>query len=119
LFFLIFLKNTYQCHDLFRPCNACVGLSLLIKGSASCNYSKDLQAEQEFFSVDRKLIDTKAESTDLATGNYTYDFEYRLPRNIPYSVDGQHGNVKYFVQGNLLKTTQFDGLPTQKINKSS
>ncbi|KAG5682369.1 hypothetical protein PVAND_011725 [Polypedilum vanderplanki] len=77
------------------------GLSLLIKGSASCNYSKDLQAEQEFFAVERKLIETKLDSIELAAGSYNYDFEYRLPRNIPYSVDGQYGNVKYFVQASI------------------
>lgn len=77
------------------------GLSLLIKGSASCNYSKDLQAEQEFFVVERELIEAKIEPTELATGSYNYQFEHRLPRNIPYSVEGQHGNVKYFVQATI------------------
>lgn len=30
-----------------------------------------------------------------------YDFEHRLPRNIPYSIDGVYGFVKYFVTATL------------------
>lgn len=75
------------------------GLSILIKGSASCNYSKDLQAEQDFFAIDREVIESKLEAIELPIGTHRYDFHYRLPRNIPYSVDGLYGNVKYFVQG--------------------
>ena len=70
-----------------------------MKGSAACNYSKDLQAEQEFFMVDREVIESKAEAIELGPGNFSYEFSHRLPRNIPFSVDGTYGNVKYFVQG--------------------
>jgi hypothetical protein len=77
------------------------GLSLLLKGSASCNYSKDLQAEQEFFVVDRQLIEPKQEANEMTPGVYRYEFCHRLPRNIPYSVDGQYGNVKYFAQATI------------------
>lgn len=77
------------------------GLTLLIKGSASCNYSKDLQAEQEFFSIEREVIESKVDAMEMPIGNYKYEFKHRLPRNIPYSVEGQYGNVKYFVQATL------------------
>lgn len=78
---------------------------MLIKGSAACNYSKDLQAEQEFFVIERELIEAKMDPIEIAAGVYSYDFKHRLPRNIPYSVDGQYGNVKYFAQGEFLNLT--------------
>lgn len=71
----------------------------MIKGSASCNYSKDLAAEQEFFTVERELIENKIDPIEMPSGNYRYEFSHRLPRNIPYSVEGAYGQVKYFVQG--------------------
>lgn len=77
------------------------GLSLLIKGSAACNYSKDCAAEQEFFVIERPLIEveSKVDSIEMAADVYRYEFQHRLPRNIPYSVEGQYGNVRYLVQG--------------------
>lgn len=77
------------------------GLSILMKGSASCNYSKDLQAEQEFFVTEKEVIESKAEAIELGPGNFRYEFSHRLPRNIPFSVDGTYGNVKYFVQATI------------------
>ena len=78
------------------------GLVLLIKGSAVCNYSKDLSAEQEFFGVERDLVGKKGgEPLELAKGTYTYDFGHRLPRNIPYTTEGIYGYVKYFVRATL------------------
>lgn len=87
-----------------------LGLSILIKGSASCNYSKDLQAEQEFFSNDKDVdfepelneLKAKSDSLELPTGTHRFEFSHRLPRNIPYSVEGQYGNVKYLVQGTTI-----------------
>lgn len=78
------------------------GLFLTIKGSAQCNYSKDLTAEQEFFVQVRDFVGKKgAEPTEVKAGTYTFDFAHRLPRNIPYTVEGAHGFVKYFVSATL------------------
>lgn len=56
------------------------GLSLTIKGLASCNYSKDLNAEQEFFVQERDLLGNKgADPTEIPVGNYNYEFAHRLP----------------------------------------
>lgn len=96
--------QTVKGHIELSVCNQNLklrGLNVLIKGSASCSYSKDLQAEQEFFAIEREFFETKVEPTELPIGNYQYEFEHRLPRNIPYSVDGQYGNVKYIVQATL------------------
>lgn len=79
------------------------GLQLTIKGSAKCNYSKDLTAEQEFFAKEQNLVGVKGglEIIELAPTTYLYEFEYRLPRNIPYTVEGVYGFVKYFVNACL------------------
>ncbi|CRL02451.1 CLUMA_CG015055, isoform A [Clunio marinus] len=78
------------------------GLILTIRGSAMCNYSSDLTAEQEFFVQDRDLIGSKgAEPKEIQTGTYDYDFAHRLPRNIPYSIEGVYGYVKYYVMATL------------------
>lgn len=78
------------------------GLLLTIKGSAQCNYSKDITAEQEFFVQDRNLVGSKgADPTEIQPGTYLYDFEHRLPRNIPYSIEGLYGYVKYYVGATL------------------
>jgi hypothetical protein len=75
---------------------------LKIKGSAQCNYSNDLSAEQEFFIQVRDLVGCKgAEPTEIQPGTYVYDFAHRLPRNIPYSIEGVYGFVKYFVEASL------------------
>lgn len=75
---------------------------MTIKGSGQCSYSKDLTAEQEFFVQARDLIGSKgADPTEIQAGTYIYDFEHRLPRNIPYSVEGVYGFVKYFVMATL------------------
>lgn len=79
-----------------------LGLMLTIKGSAMCNYSKDLSAEQAFFVQERNLLGSKgADPTEVAAGTYTYDFSHRLPRNIPYTIEGVYGYVKYFVMASL------------------
>lgn len=78
------------------------GLLFTIKGSATCNYSKDFTAEQEFFIQERDLIGQKgAEPREVEPGTYTFEFHHRLPRNIPYSCEGIYGNVKYFVMLHL------------------
>lgn len=75
---------------------------MTIKGSGMCNYSKDVSAEQEFFVQERDLIGSKgAEPSEIQPGTYTYDFAHRLPRNIPYSIEGVYGFVKYFVMVTL------------------
>lgn len=75
---------------------------MVIKGSAQCNYSNDLSAEQEFFVQDRALVGSKgADPTEVQPGTYTFEFAHRLPRNIPYSIEGVYGNVKYFVMASL------------------
>lgn len=71
---------------------------MTIKGSAMCDYSKDVSAEQEFFDQERDLVGSKGgEPSEIQPGTYTYDFAHRLPRNIPYSIEGVYGFVKYFV----------------------
>jgi Arrestin (or S-antigen), C-terminal domain/Arrestin (or S-antigen), N-terminal domain len=75
---------------------------LTIKGSAMCVYSKEFTAEQEFFVQEKNLIGSKgAEPTEIKPGTFIFEFEHRLPRNIPYSVEGVYGYVKYFVMGTL------------------
>jgi hypothetical protein len=71
---------------------------LTMKGSAMCNYSKEFTAEQEFFVQERDLIGSKgAEPREIEVGTYTFEFHHRLPRNIPYSVEGVYGFIKYLV----------------------
>lgn len=80
------------------------GLHLTIKGSALAKYSADLSAEQEYFCVEQDLIGSTSPSAppqEIAAGRYRYDFEHRLPRNIPYTSEGIHGCVKYFVCATL------------------
>lgn len=75
---------------------------MTIKGSAMCNYSNDVSAEQEFFVQERDLIGSKgAEPSEIQPGTYTYEFAHRLPRNIPYSIEGVYGFAKYFVMVTL------------------
>lgn len=74
----------------------------MIKGSGKCNYSKDISAEQDFFVQERNLVGAKgAEPQEIQAGTYIYEFEHRLPRNIPYTTEGVHGEVKYFVSATL------------------
>lgn len=50
----------------------------------------------------RDLVGSKgADPTEIKAGSYTYDFSHRLPRNIPYSVEGVHGFVRYYVSATL------------------
>lgn len=79
-----------------------LGLILTIKGSGQCNHSNELKAEQEFFVQERALMGSKgADPTEVPSGIYTFDFAHRLPRNIPYSVEGVYGFIKYFVSATL------------------
>lgn len=74
----------------------------MIKGSGQCNYGNDMTAEQEFLVQERNLVGSKGgDPSEILPGTYLYDFEHRLPRNIPYSVDGVYGFVKYFVMVTL------------------
>lgn len=51
---------------------------------------------------ERNLIGRKgADPTEVQAGTYLYDFSHRLPRNIPYSIEGLYGFVKYFVGATL------------------
>lgn len=54
--------------------------------------------------IERDLIEvaSKMEPIEVAVGAYRYEFQHRLPRNIPYSVEGQYGNVRYLVQSMLI-----------------
>ena len=75
---------------------------MTIKGSGQCTFSKDLAAEQEFFLQERNLIGSRGgEPTEIQPGTYNYEFEHRLPRNLPYSIEGVYGYVKYFVSATL------------------
>lgn len=74
----------------------------MVKGSGQCNFTNDVAAEQEFLVQERNLIGSKgADPTEIQPGTYLYDFEHRLPRNIPYSIDGVYGFVKYFAMATL------------------
>jgi hypothetical protein len=45
-----------------------------------CNYSKDLNAEQEFFVQERELLGAKgADPSEILPGTYNFDFAHRLP----------------------------------------
>lgn len=48
------------------------------------------------------------ENIEVPTGIHTYNFVCQLPSAIPYSVEGQHGHVRYKVDANLDIPWAFD-----------
>lgn len=55
--------------------------------------------EQQFFHYVRDLFGKKhGNIMEVSAGEYVYPFEYELPNNIPYSVEGKYGEIYYGIK---------------------
>lgn len=56
-------------------------------------------AEQQFFHYVRDLFGKKhGMMMEVEAGEYSYQFEYELPTNIPYSAEGKFGEIYYGIK---------------------
>lgn len=82
--------------------NALTGLQLRIKGIARTQMDVGrtrCSGEQQFFHYVRDLFGKKhGNIMEVSAGEYVYPFEYELPNNIAYSVEGKYGEIYYGIK---------------------
>jgi Arrestin (or S-antigen), N-terminal domain len=65
--------------------------------------------EQQFFHYVRDLFGKKhGMAMEVDAGEWTYPFDYELPSNIPYSVEGKYGEIYYGVKAVLSIPHEID-----------
>lgn len=98
--------------------NFIVGLRLNVDGEAVCEWSEshgnqrsttNFRGEEKHLELVTYLMGSKdSEAAEVRAGIYTYKFECLLPENVPYSVEGKHGHIRYKVAANLDIPWAFD-----------
>lgn len=95
------------------------GLKLTIEGEAESKWteSSGSSKSQTTFLGNEQLLEhsyyvfgskDSENCVTIATGIHNYDFVFQLPPNLPYSVEGKHGHVRYKVKANLDIPWAFD-----------
>lgn len=68
------------------------------------------------------IIASGNERIEVKPGSHTFPFSFTLPKEIPASYEGAHGNVRYTVQGvmkrSLLKKDYFTDVVPFTVNNS-
>ncbi|CRK98606.1 CLUMA_CG012205, isoform A [Clunio marinus] len=96
------------------------GLKLIVEGSAEAKWTVSsgtgnnrslityFGEEKYLQSITYLFGSSDGEIQEVAAGIHIYNFVCQLPLTIPYSVDGEHGHVKYNVDANLDIAWTFD-----------
>jgi Arrestin (or S-antigen), N-terminal domain/Arrestin (or S-antigen), C-terminal domain len=97
-----------------------LGLRLIIEGEATCKWTEsvgsgntrratDYLGEEKFLSSLSYLFGSKdGETVEVPAGVHNYKFACPLPPTVPYSVDGEHGHIRYKVDANVDIPWGFD-----------
>lgn len=101
-----------------------LGLRLTIEGEAACKWNEfrgrssvNYRGEEKYLNSVTYLFGSKdGESMEVEAGYHTYHFECHLPSQIPHSVEGDYGYVRYKVTVNLDIPWAFN-LKTEKAFK--
>lgn len=102
-----------------------LGLRLTIEGEAEAKWTESSGSSkiETTFSGEEKFIDKNMflfgskdsdNNVTIAIGVHSYNFVCQLPSNLPYSIDGKYGHVRYRVKANLDIPWAFD-LQNEKI----
>lgn len=95
-------------------------LRLIVDGEATCKWTESsgtgnnrrsttYHGEEKYLNSITYLFGSKdGENMEVRTGIHTYNFVCQLPVPIPYSVEGQHGYVRYKADLNLDIPWAFD-----------
>lgn len=86
-----------------------VGLRLLVEGKAISEWvepagktNRTFRGEDRYVNYTTYLFgDKDGELLEIQAGSYAYKFACHLPPNIPYSVDGEFGSIKYKIDAKL------------------
>lgn len=90
-----------------------LGLRLIVHGEAQCswtvtkrwskNNSRTTYRGTELYlnSITYVFGSKHGESMEIDAGVHTYNFSCQLPSEIPFSIEGKHGHVRYRVETNL------------------
>lgn len=78
-----------------------------MEGKAECNWTAKGKTEhkgvQNYFSYTTDFIELNgAAAVKVQPGRHVFNFEVRLPAEIPYSVEGKHGHIRYQIDADLL-----------------
>lgn len=92
-------------------------MKLAIEGEAVSRWteSSGSNKSQTTFVGDEKHLEKrfyifgkKESETSIEKGTHIYDFEFQLPSNLPYTIEGKYGHVRYFVKATLDLPWAFD-----------
>lgn len=90
-----------------------LGLRLVVEGVGKCHFSEEsgsgksrttrvYEGEEKYLNYVTYLMGSKdCEATEIDTGVHSFNFKCPLPEEIPYSVEGENGNIRYKVDVNL------------------
>jgi len=70
--------------------------------------TSDNSAVQPVTSSSSVAVDDPDSDLVLSAGNYGFQFDYTLPRDVPSSFEGRWGSVKYSVSATLKRPDRFD-----------
>lgn len=95
-------------------------LKITFNGSANCKFEDSI--EHNFFEKDviftghEKYIShssylfgrSLSDMQEFKVGSYKYNFKYKIPHNVPSSVKGKHGKIRYHVEATLQSEWKLD-----------
>lgn len=85
------------------------GLRLVVKGKAECKWSESRGSSSSYIFGKQKYLESvtfllgseHGEPTYVPIGVHTYNFACLLPENIPSSIEGTFGSIRYKVEATL------------------
>ncbi|KAG5679990.1 hypothetical protein PVAND_009524 [Polypedilum vanderplanki] len=85
------------------------GLRLLIEGKSTCEWSESagkstrkFRGEEIHLQIIKYLFGDKDDDPmEIPAGIHCYKFSFQLPADLPYSVEGEFGNIRYKVEATL------------------
>ncbi|CAG9805533.1 unnamed protein product [Chironomus riparius] len=94
---------------VFETIKKARGLRLTVEGKSVSEWTESVGKTTRTFQGEQKHLDVvtylfgeiDGDSAEVPAGIHTYKFSCRLPPNLPYSVDGEHGHIRYKVDACL------------------
>lgn len=86
-----------------------LGLCLTVEGKSNTEWTEPVGKTTRTFLGEQKHLESvtylfgqeDGETIEVPAGIHSYKFSCRLPPNIPYSVDGEHGHIRYKIEAKL------------------
>lgn len=86
-----------------------LGLRLTVEGKSVSEWTEPVGKTTRTFLGEQKHLDIvtylfgqeDGEAIEVPVGIHSYKFSCRLPQNLPYSVDGEHGHIRYRIEAQL------------------